>query len=73
MTNADQRLNAICTVAELAKRIHYHPRTIRRWCEEGRIAARQASVNNHVIWLIDLRSAYDFVHRTGRFSSKSSI
>jgi len=42
------------TLTQAAKRLHVQPGTLRRWCEEGRIASRISSDGERLISEVDV-------------------
>lgn len=59
-------LDQVVTVIEAAQLTHYHPRTIRRWCDAGLVPAKFTPCGH---WLICRASLEKFVRVRTRFAS----
>lgn len=47
------------TVKSYAEKVHRHPRTVRRWIEEGKLKAKKDRGGRG--WLILIRNVRDFI------------
>ena len=59
-------LRDVISVREAAQRYPFHPRTIRKWCDEGFVAARKDTLGH---WWISNASIVAYLRSSGRYKT----